>query len=269
MRIIGDRKAQFMLLASFIIAIGLVITTVILNSIIFEINTAVGAGSEPSKTEIVNLVQITQDEARSAYRTAAKTGDIGEFNKQMNIFNGNLSKIYVLHGEGVNVTWDTSNWAYFRYPAFTENGTANGIGNWTVMESVMNLSIFELRNVSGSNFEVNITNQTTGAFVWSLKLDGTDSIKISNYTIVSYHSVNFSHINLLNNSYNLNTSIGSNSSKIRFINGTAASGRFNIKGSTSYNSTFTRARDYILNATVTFSSSRVRSNITVPVSVPR
>ena len=46
MRLIENRDAQFMLLGGFIIAIGLVITTVILNSVIFEGNMAIGAGTQ-------------------------------------------------------------------------------------------------------------------------------------------------------------------------------------------------------------------------------
>jgi len=274
MNLIENRSAQFMLLAGFIIATGLVITTVILNSLIFEVNTAVGAGSAPSKNEIVNLIQITEGEARNAYWRANKIGGnlesmIIRFNHQMETFNKNVSKIYALHGESVNISWDVNNWKNGYFAVFTENGSADGVQNWTLIESVKNISVFELRNVSGLNFEVNVSNQTTGEFLWSVKLDGIDSIKITNSSGMSAsYTVDFTYINLLNTSYNLIPSIGGNTSRIRFINGADASGRYNIIGNTTYGSDFIRARDYILNATVVFSTSRVYANITVPVSVP-
>ncbi len=276
MELIENRDAQFMLLAGFIIAIGLVITTAMLNSIIFESNMAGGAGTD-LKYDIVNLMRVTSDEMRSAYRNATNysgvyvTQDkmIANFTSQTRSFTGNLSKIYALHGEGVNISMNLSNWNNGLYPNFTENGTANGSTNWTVVESVNNRSVFELRNVSGTKFEVNVTNQTTGAFLWSLKLIGNDKINITNYSSGPYtHDVNYSYISLLNTSYYLNKSIGTNSTKIMFLNGNTTSGRFNITGNTTYGRNFFRSRDYILNATLTYSTSRVRANITIPVSVP-
>ncbi|MCZ7362593.1 MAG: hypothetical protein O8C58_04555, partial [Candidatus Methanoperedens sp.] len=105
MKIIENHDAQFMLLAGFIIAIGLVITTVILNSIMFERNIAVGAGNEPTKNDIINLIQITRDEVRAAYGNAtnsstSKTIQILNFNSQLQNFTDNLSTIYALQGEG-------------------------------------------------------------------------------------------------------------------------------------------------------------------------
>src|SRR5574341_2201642 len=130
MKIMQNQSAQFMLLAGFIIAIGLVITTVILNSIIFEVNTAIGTGIDPLKNDLINLMQITKDEVRSAYSYTIIYG--GNFSRQMIYFSGNISKIYALHGEGVSVSWDTSNWNNGRYAYFTDKGSANGAANWTV-----------------------------------------------------------------------------------------------------------------------------------------
>lgn len=273
MGIIRDEDAQFMLLAGFIVAIELVITTVMLNNIIFQSNMAGGAGTDPLKYDTVNLVQISGDEMKSAYRNATASGGTdaqkrNNFSNQTENFRGNLSKIYALHGEGVNVTWDTSNWNNGVYANFTDNGTASGATNWTVMESVKNISVFELRNVSGSKFEVNVSNQTTSVFLWSMKLNAIDNISIKNASGVGYRNVGYTNINLLNISYGFNSSVGNNIINITFLNGSDASGRFNFTGNTSYGRNFTRARDYILNATVTLSTSRMRINITLPVSVP-
>ncbi|MDO9098147.1 MAG: hypothetical protein Q7U60_08500, partial [Candidatus Methanoperedens sp.] len=146
MGIIENRDAQFMLLAGFIVAIGLVITTVMLSNIIFESNMAGEAGTDQLKYDIVNLMAISADEMRSAYNNSIALGGndtqkISTFNRQTQNFSANLPKIYALHGEGVNVSWDTSNWNSSRYANFTDNGTADGASNWTVMESVKNSTI--------------------------------------------------------------------------------------------------------------------------------
>ena len=277
MKIIENHDAQFMLLAGFIIAIGLVITTVILNSIMFERNIAVGAGNEPTKNDIINLIQITRDEVRAAYGNAtnsstSKTIQILNFNSQLQNFTDNLSTIYALQGEGVNMSLDKSNWNNSRYANFTDSGTANEATNWTVIESVKNVLKFELRNVSGSNFEVQVTNQTTGAFLWSMKLNGVNSIDIKNSSgYTNNYNVDFSYIDLLNvswNNYKFVTNVGTNISNISFLNGQNAGGRYYVTGNTNYGKNFTRARDYVLNATVLLSTSKAVVNITIPVSVP-
>jgi len=114
MGIIENRDAQFMLLAGFIIAISLVITTALLNSIIFESAVAGEAGVDPLKYDLVNLMQVSGDEMKSAYRNATNLGGteqnrINNFSIQMQNFSTNLPRIYALHGEGVNVSWDASN----------------------------------------------------------------------------------------------------------------------------------------------------------------
>ncbi len=274
MELIENREAQFMLLAGFIIAIGLVIITVLFNNIIFQTNIAGSTGADPLKYDVANMMQITSDEMKSAYRNAtSQSGNnaqkINNYTMQMQNFNSNLSKIYALRAGGVNMSMDVRNWNDSRYANFTENGTTNGATNWTVMESVKNISVFALRNVSGTNFEVNISNQTTGAFLWSLKLIASNQINITNRSSVPFtHTVNYTYIDLLNSSYNLSTSIRTNISKIMFLNGSDAAGTFNMTGNTTYGSDFIRARDYILNATVTLSTSEVRADITIPVSVP-
>lgn len=243
MGIIENRDAQFMLLAGFIVAIGLVITTVMLSNIIFESNMAGEAGSDPLKYDIVNLMAISADEMRSAYRNVTAPGQnttlkFINFTNQMRNFNGNLSKIYALHGEGVNVSWDVSNWNNIRYANFTENGTANGATNWTVIESVKNSTI-TVNLTNPGTFKINVSN-VSGNY-WLINLSGNFNASITNVT-PPY--------------------------SIIFINGASSSGNYSITGNTTYGRNFTRARDYVLNATVEFYTSRMRASITIPISVP-
>lgn len=246
MGIIKNEDAQFMLLAGFIIAIGLVITTVMLNNIIFESNMAGEAGGDPIKYDIVNLMRISGDEMKSAYRNAtnasgvSKGNMIASFTNQTQNFSVNLPKIYALHGEGVSVSWDVSNWNSSRYANFTDNGTPSGTANWTVIQNVNNSNI--TANLIPGAFYINITNAT------------------SNYTYTLAAGVN--NIN--------NTNISSHITppySIIFINGANAYGNYSINGTASGRA-FTRARDYILYSTVTLSTSIMRTNITIPVSVP-
>ncbi|KCZ71766.1 hypothetical protein ANME2D_01821 [Candidatus Methanoperedens nitroreducens] len=276
MGIIENRDAQFMLLAGFIIAIGLVITTVLLNSVIFEGNMAIGAGTEPSKIGIINLMEITRDETRSAYRNATAPGTdytlrFTNFSNQMQNFSTNLSKIYALHGEGINVSWDVSNWENSLFANFTENGTASGAVDWTVVEGVRNTTAFELRRINvsaGGYFIINVTNSS--ASVWSMNFTGGNQINVTNKTGgISNYTDDYNYINILDSTYEFNSSTLNEIYNINFVRGNEAWGQFTIKGNhTIYNKKFIRSRDYILNATAVLYTSRMRANITIPVSVP-
>lgn len=239
MEIIKNRDAQFMLLGGFIIAIGLVITTVLMTSIIFEINMALSVGTEPVKNDIINLIQIARDEIRAAYRNATQYGGMANFNNQSLNFSKNLSKIYALNGEGVNMSVDTENWKERRFANFTDNGKPDGANNWTVIENVRNSTIKV--NVTGSSpFKINVSGKNN---YWLINIDSNFSASIGNVT-APYSIV--------------------------FINGRAMSGNYSITGnfSTSESRNFTRGRDYILNTTIMLATSNVKTNITVPVSVP-
>lgn len=242
MGIAENENAQFMLLAGFIIAIGLVIATALLSNIIFEGNMAGEAGIDPLKYDIANLMRIAGDETKSAYRSANGTTNslkIDNFSKQMQNFNANLSKIYALRGEGVIVSLDVGNWNNSRYPNFTDNGMPGGAPSWTVMEGVNNSNITV--NLATGEFSINITNATT-----SWRIDITASRIISNSQIKANVTAPYA---------------------ISFINGANAAGNYSING-TANARTFTRARDYILNATVSLSTSRMRANFTIPIPVP-
>ncbi|CAG1006479.1 MAG: hypothetical protein OIN86_08630 [Candidatus Methanoperedens sp.] len=250
MGIIENERAQFMLLAGFIIAIGLVITTVMLNNIIFESNMAGEAGGDSIKYDVVNLMRISGDEIKSAYRnvtnvSAPKNNKITNFSKQMNNFNSNLSQINALHGKGMNVSWDVNNWNKSIYANFTENGTVNGAANWTLIENVKNSTIIvNVSSINSFTFIVNISNATT---YWHINFTNPEIRTINNTQIMQNITSAYS---------------------IAFINGSTTSGNYTIIGNTTYGKGFTRARDYIINATIILFTSNMRANITIPVSVP-
>jgi hypothetical protein len=242
MKLIENRDAQFMLLGGFIIAIGLVITTVMLNNIIFQGNMAGEAGADPLRYDIVNIMQITGDEMKSAYRNATELGGNAQsnFNNQTQNFSANLSTIYALHGEGINVSWDVSNWNG-NYANFTNNGTLGGAADWTLIQNVSTSNITVHATQLGT-FHINITNTTTN---WTVPLVAGNNY-INNTNIADHITPPYSII---------------------FINGANAAGNYSISGTASGRA-FIRARDYILYATVKLSASRMRADITIPVSVP-
>lgn len=246
MDIIKNQNAQFMLLAGFIIAIGLAISTVMLNNIIFESNMASESGTEPAKYDIVNMIQITSDEMRSAYRSAPGIPDVQgiiNFTNQMKNFKGNLSKLYAFKGSGINLSLNATNWEQWNYANFTDNGTSNGLARWTLIQNVSNSNI-TVNNITSGSFVINITNMTNASNYWSINITGAITIN--------------------------NTQISANVTQpysIVFENGAGAYGRYNITGTASGRQ-FTRARDYVLSATLTYSTSKIRTNITIPVTVP-
>ncbi|MBE0522151.1 MAG: hypothetical protein IBX39_07810, partial [Candidatus Methanoperedenaceae archaeon] len=178
MGLIDNRDAQFMLLAAFIIGIGLVVTTTMLNSIIFESNLAIDAGNDPSKNEIANLLEITRDEMRNAYRNANGTND--NFTKQMQNFSAYIPLVYARYGGGVNITWNISNWNDTIRANFTKNGTAGGEPNWTVVENVNNITVFALESFGTEGyFLINVTNSSGS--IWSMNIS-SGQIDVTNKT---------------------------------------------------------------------------------------
>lgn len=274
MGIIDEQDGQFMLLAGFIIAIGLVITTVILNSIIFEFNMALGSGNELSKNEIINLMDITKDEMRNAYRNSTAAGgslqnQTSSFNNQTDNFSSHLPKIYALHGEGINITTDISNWNNTIHANFTKNGTHDGTPDWTVVKSVNGITYFGFDNVGLVNyFLVNVTNSS--GLIWSINFTGGGDINVTNKSGgVSTHSPGYAFVDVLDPTYEFNTSTSGERYDIDFINGNRSWGAYRIEGNhTTYDNEFYRQRNYVLNATISLSTSKIRANITIPVSVP-
>ena len=267
---IKNYQAQFMLLAGFIVAIGLVITTVMLNNIIFQSNVAGEEGLDPLQYDILNLMQITKDEIRSAYRNASASGTIqnqtANFTREMQSISNNLSKIYAMYGEVVKLSWDISNWSNHSYANFSSNGTPNGNPNWSVVKNVRNITVFEFSSVGVDGyFLINVTNSS--GRIWSMNITES-SITIINKTGGIFSTNSSSYINVLDPTYEFNDSTSNEIYSIDFVNGDKAWGRFAVEGYYSYNKRFVRQRHYILNATMMLSTSRVRVNITIPVSVP-
>lgn len=241
--ILKNQDAQFMLLAGFIIAIGLVITTIILNSIIFEVNIAIGGGNELSKNDMINLMQITKDEFRRAYNSSGSTAN---FNTTLNNFNGNLSKLYALHGEAVKlISWDVSNWSNNLNASFTDNGLSGGKTNWTLVENVNNSNITIYVSSVTPTFIINISNATK---YWNINFTTPGENRTINITQIRKN---------ITSPYS-----------ISFINGSNANGKFRINGTITNGKNFIRAHDYVLSCTISFSMSRVRTNITIPITVP-
>ncbi|GFO97786.1 hypothetical protein ig2599ANME_1996 [groundwater metagenome] len=273
MDLIEDNDAQFMLLAGFLIAIGLVITTVMLNSIIFEGNMAIESVTENSKYEIVNLMQITTDEIRSAYRNATeKDGTVPNttrnFTRQVNNFSASLPKIYSMYGGGAKITYE--NWTNKGYANFTENGRPGGKDNWTVVEGVIvnNLSVFNFTiNLTGSIFKIE-ARDSIGSPVWSIEFNSTYS-NVTNSTNSTFKNFSSgSTVNLTSPEYYFNVSTFLYSPvSIHIIYGRNAFGTYNIRGLAN-NRKFSRERHYVLNTTVALSTSKVKANISMPVSVP-
>jgi len=133
----------------------------------------------------------------------------------------------------VNVTWE--DWTYKGYANFSDNGTANGISNWTMIENV-NKSNITVTVTSGTLY-INITNSTPE---WQTNVTGA-TVYINTSNVSPY--------------------------KIIFLNGANASGNFTITGNAS-GKWFIRARDYIINTSITFTSNRVKAEFWIPVSVP-
>lgn len=276
MGLIEDHDAQFMLLAGFLIAIGLVITTVMLNSIIFEGNMAIESVTENSKYEMVNLMQVTTDEIRSAYRNVTENGGTVQnttvnFTVQVNNFSADLPKIYSLYGGGAKITYE--NWTNKGYANFTENGRPDGKDNWTMVEGVNASSVIVFNvsinfvGASGDIFKIE-ARDSAGSFVWSIEFNDTVS-NVTNSTNSTYNLFSSgSVINLTSPEYYFKNSILLTPVSIYIIYGSNAFGTYRVMGQLVNNRNFTRERHYVLDTTVALSTSKVKANISMPVTVP-
>lgn len=244
-KMVRNQDAQFMLLGAFIIAIGLTVVTIMLSGIIFEGNKAIMAGSDESKTDMANVMQVTQDEIRNAYRnstTLEEDDAINNFNIHMREFGNYLPLIYSVHGEGITIAWE--DWNDKEYAYFTDNGVINGEFDWIVAENIQNSTIM-----------VNITN-----------ISGSLNVNVVNATKTWQKNFSFSGMNIISDD-DIKANINPPYS-IKFINGSNANGKYSVIGNAVYGRNFIYARDYVLNTTITFSNSKVSTNVTVPISVP-
>jgi hypothetical protein len=209
--VIKNEDGQLMLLTVFMILIGVVGYTAILNSMIFSANLQ-SAGLEESKQEIRDFRLITEAEImKAAYYSNTSVSDpanqtqvIEYFNNYMKSFNETISKIYSARGASVEILVNnislnstTSNMTVNKYHVEWKNHTFpngslvipmddNQTTNQSQLMKVYGL-IYKVVDGSGPSGQLNGTSNP----VWTILQNPVNS-SVSNFSSIMYTSDNAS-----------------------------------------------------------------------------
>ncbi|NPE28216.1 hypothetical protein HNV12_09660 [Methanococcoides sp. SA1] len=270
-----DESGQILLLAAFAIGFMIVISTVMLNNIIYASNMASESSNDIDHFEISNIAQITQDASNAAYYNAT-TGnhfENGVYFNYLETYSQEISTLYAYRGFSFSLGNSTLNDAYF-----TKNGLVTGRSNWTIIDSVNQTNTFTIEMAdtsklsnSSNPFEIHAINHS-GVPIWKMKLydDGSNinvSVNDQTHTIgTSNSSINLTIIN--DSVFNFATSTAGETYRIDYFNSSNAMGLYSITGTLSDGRDFVRERYKVINTTISIASSKNRINVSLPITVP-
>ncbi|MDO9516667.1 MAG: hypothetical protein Q7J10_01330, partial [Methanosarcinaceae archaeon] len=273
-----DDSAQLILIAGFTIGLAIVVSTIMLNNIIFASNMASESSIDANRYYVSNAMQMSSDAFGGAYGNATKDqAQFNEtlFNQYMFSYNQKAASMYALSGISFNVQNSTFYDGYF-----TENGLSDGNPDWVVMAGINTTDHFliEINDISvlgnaTNAFTVQAINQSN-VTVWSIKLyndseNVNSTVFNQSMAIVGGETTNINSFNITNNSiYHLEYYTASETYKLKFLNGTNAVGYFTISGNRTDDTSFSRTRHWMTNATISTSSGKTRINISTPISIP-
>ena len=272
-----DDSAQLILIAGFAIGIVIVVSTIMLNNIIYASNMASESSADASHIETSNIIQTTSLAASAAYQNASEESPFNTtaFNEYMASYNDVASKTYALSGMSFSVESSTLFDAYF-----TQSGLENGNPNWTAVENVNSVDTFQIyisdiSKLSGSEanaFKIQAINQTD-SILWTLKLykDDDDDIRIKIDTSETEKEGTEIDLDILNNvpvSFHYDTSTSGDVYDLEFTEGGNAIGMITISGTLANSESFTWERYEMTNVTMSISSNDMKTNLSIPVSLP-
>jgi len=279
-----DDSAQLVLIAGFTIGLAIVVSTIMLNNIIFASNMASESSIDANRYYVSNIRQMSSDALSGAYGFATKNQtsfNATLFNQYMSGYNHKAASVYALSGVSFNVR--NSNF-YDGY--FTENGLLDGDSDWIVMADV-NSTDSLLIEINDTSVLGNATNAFTvqainssGSSLWLVKLyNDSGNVNISVYdqnmsAVESGTSSGF--LNITNDlvdgddsfDFHFNDYTVNETYKLKFLNGTNAAGYFSMSGNLTDGTSFSRVRYKMTNATVSTSSGKTRINVSIPISIP-
>lgn len=270
-----DDSAQLLLLAAFAIGFTLVISTIMLNNIIYASNMASESTSDISNYEISNIAQMTDEATRAAYYNTNKSDT--EIARYMDSYANEISLLYAFRGLSLSFNDSNLNDAYF-----TENGLYEGNSDWIVIKNVNRTDKFtiELTNTSklgnASNaYEVRAINQSDVS-IWSMKVynDTTQiNITVNNQTYskpLSTYMLNITsnEVDTIYTDLKFVASTQNETYKLKFVNSSNAMGYYEISGGLADGSSFVEERYKVINATISVASSDNKINVSIPITVP-
>ncbi len=280
-----NEAGQIILIAGFIIGIGIVVLTVMLNNIVYASNTASESSIETNVFDYSNVVKITTEAYEKAYVDARNGSSIdgNKFNSYMANYSERMIKSYSLSGFIFSLENDTLQDAYF-----TENGLAGGNDDWTVFERINQTDYFLLGRLNASSlgnesnkFVIEVNNQS-GSTIWSAAFfNSSGNVNLTIYdsnSVLNTKNDTFTDINITYNQiYNpndfafyFNSQTAGQTYSIKFINGSQATGTFMISGDLVNGDPFYIERVNVVNSTIKLNKNgHLEINTTIPVTLPK
>ena len=278
-----DDAAQLLLIAGFAVGVGIVVLTVMLNNVIYASNIASESSIDTFRFDMENSIQMSTEAYEDAYQ---HTMDMGAFNQtlfeqQITSYSKKASENYGASG----FTFHLGN-NNISEPYYSQNGLEDGKDEWTIVKNV-NFSdafVFEIPNSSNlaNESESLIIKAVNGSgTLWSAKL--YNSSGIINMTIRDDSSIigtkqisgGVGLINVTGNlasghafSYDFRDHTDGNDYSIKILNGSHTKGTFYISGNLTNGNSFSTARYKVVNPTLTMSSSDIKLNRTIAISLP-
>lgn len=283
-----DESAQLLLIAGFAVGVGIVVITIMLNNVIYASNIASESSIDTSRYDIANIIQITTEACEDAYQYALTNGshssvDSNYFDQYMDNYSKKVSENYGVAGLTFSCQPGNLSAAYF-----THSGLVNGENDWTLVENINTTESFALSIPdtsllsSQSNAVMIKATNTSGDMLWSMEFynsSGTINITVSDQssTIGTYQSgIGSGEINITGDqidsggvaSFFFSDRTDGEEYSISIINGSHAVGTYSISGNLSTGQSFTQARYWVVEPTITISSREIVINRTIPISLP-
>jgi hypothetical protein len=99
-----DNDGQLLVISGFIMAMGLVVLAVMLNSIIYTNNSAYEGSMDTNNKNILYINDLTSRESYNAYYNAPNPTDSTKYNTYMNEYSKALKQLYAYKGVSVSIT---------------------------------------------------------------------------------------------------------------------------------------------------------------------
>ncbi|WP_340820198.1 hypothetical protein [Methanolobus sp. WCC4] len=280
-----DESGQIILISGFIIAIGIVVLTVMLNNIVYASNTASESSIETNVFDYSNVVDSTIEAHEKAYADSNYGANTTAFNAYMANYSEKMIKSYSL--SGFICTLDTGT---LQNPYFTENGLVDGNDNWIVVERINHtdrFNLFELNASTLGNESSKLTieaNNQSGSRIWLASIFNSSG----NVNVTVYDNNNLPHY--WNNSdtiYNLNITgneINGNNSfefyfnnqtanqiySLTFMNGSDSMGTFRMEGGLRNGDSYYAERIHVVESTMKLNKNgHLEVNATIPITLPK
>ncbi|WP_132130933.1 MULTISPECIES: hypothetical protein [Methanohalophilus] len=267
----SNDSGQMLLLAAFTIGFMVVVSTVMLNNIIYASNIASESNNDISYFEVSNIARMTDEATKAAYYNATTGTSFNHtvFSRYLENYSREVTILYAYQGVSFSFTNSTLQDAYF-----TKNGLSSGQENWTIIDNVNNTDNFTMELTDTSNlgdisepFEVHALNQS-GSSIWCMKMyeEGSNiKVNVSNQT----YEIDPFFIDLKGNeSYQFDNSTAEKTYSLKYLNSSNVIGLYSLSGELATGESFRCERYKMINATVAISSSKNKINVTLPVTVP-